>query len=156
MRKRSDVKSGGHPPTKEDQMSKKILCATDGTDHSEHAIELAAALATKFGAGLTICTVNIARGGTRGPLIYDHEYGEVKSILDKAASIARQAGAKSVEEVALKSREAAGAIVQYAEENGVDHIVTGTGDKHGISRLVLGSVAADVSARAHCTVTVAR
>jgi nucleotide-binding universal stress UspA family protein len=138
------------------EMTKKILCATDGTGHSEHAIEMAAALSSKLGAGLTVCTVNVARGGTRGPFIYDHDDSEVKSILDKAAAQARKAGAKAVEEVALKSREAAGAIVQYAEENGFDHIVTGTGDKHGVSRLMLGSVAADVSARAHCTVTVAR
>jgi nucleotide-binding universal stress UspA family protein len=58
--------------------------------------------------------------------------------------------------VALRSREAAAAIVQYAEENGFGHIVVGTGDKHGISRLVLGSVAADVASRAHATVTIAR
>jgi nucleotide-binding universal stress UspA family protein len=43
-----------------------------------------------------------------------------------------------------------------AEMNKVDHIVMGTGDKHGLSRLMLGSVAADVCARAHCSVTVAR
>ncbi|EKE17298.1 MAG: hypothetical protein ACD_10C00512G0002, partial [uncultured bacterium] len=30
------------------------------------------------------------------------------------------------------------------------------GDKRGLSRLVLGSVAADVAARAHCSVTIAR
>jgi nucleotide-binding universal stress UspA family protein len=40
--------------------------------------------------------------------------------------------------------------------NKVGHIVMGTGDKRGISRLVLGSVAADVAGRAHCSVTIAR
>ena len=54
------------------------------------------------------------------------------------------------------SREAPAGIVAYAEQNGIDHIVMGTGDKRGISRLVLGSVAAEVSGRAHCSVTVAR
>ena len=81
---------------------------------------------------------------------------QVKKILDAAAAMARKAGAAKVDEVALRSREAAAAIVQYAEENGYDHIVVGTGDKRGVSRLVLGSVAADVAGRAHCTVTVAR
>ena len=69
---------------------------------------------------------------------------------------AKKSGATKVEELALRSREAAAAVVQYAEENGYDHIVVGTGDKRGVSRLVLGSVAADVSGRAHCSVTVAR
>lgn len=137
-------------------MTRKILCATDGAPHSQHAVELAAQLSAKLGAGLAICTVNIARGGIRGPLIYSMEDAEVKRVLDSAAAIARKAGAGKSEEVALRSREAAAAIVQYAEENGFDHIVMGTGDKHGVSRLVLGSVAADVASRAHCSVTVAR
>ena len=137
-------------------MTRKILCATDGAPHSQHAVELAAQLSAKLGAGLAICTVKLARGGIRGPLIYSMEDAEVKRVLDSAAAIARKAGAGKSEEVALRSREAAAAIVQYAEENGFDHIVMGTGDKHGVSRLVLGSVAADVASRAHCSVTVAR
>ena len=137
-------------------MTSKILCATDGTEHSAHAVELAATLAAKLGASLSICAVNVARGGARGPLIYNWEDDQVKKILDSAAAVARKAGAGQVEELALRSREAAAALVQYAEENGFDHIVVGTGDKRGVSRLMLGSVAADVAGRAHCSVTVAR
>ena len=137
-------------------MTSKILCATDGTENSTHAVELAGLLAAKLGASLSICAVNVARGGVRGPLIYNWEDAEVKSILDVAAKTARKAGASQVDELALRSREAASAIVQYAEENGYGHIVVGTGDKRGVSRLVLGSVAADVAIRAHCSVTVAR
>lgn len=137
-------------------MTTKILCATDGTEHSAHAVELASQMAAKFGAHLSICAVNVAHGGSRGPLIYTWEDDQVKKVLDTAAAVARKAGVAKVEELALRSREAAAAIVQYAEENGYDHIVVGTGDKRGVSRLVLGSVASDVSGRAHCSVTVAR
>ena len=137
-------------------MTLKILCATDGTAHSAHAIEFAAQLAARFGAALSVCAVNVAHGGSRGPLLYSWEDAEVKAILDEAAAAARKAGAAAVEELALRSREAASAIIQYAEENGFDHIVVGTGDKRGVSRLVLGSVAADIAGRAHCSVTVAR
>ena len=137
-------------------MTARILCATDGTVHSDHAVQLAATMSAKLGASLTICTVNVAMGGTRGPLIYAMEDSAVERVLDDAGKAARKAGASKVEEVALRSRDAAAAIVQYAEGNGFDHIVTGTGDKHGVSRLVLGSVAADVAGRAHCSVTIAR
>ena len=137
-------------------MTKKILCATDGSEHSAHAVELAAEMAAKFGAQLSICAVNVARGGTRGPLIYTWEDDQVKKVLDAAAAVARKAGVSAVNELALRSREAAAAVVQYAEENGFDHIVVGTGDKRGVSRLVLGSVASDIAGRAHCSVTVAR
>lgn len=135
---------------------KKILCATDGAAHTANAVELAATMAKAMGASLTVCTVNVARGGARGPLIYMWNDDEVKAILDGAAAKARAAGATAVQEAVLRSRDAAAAVVQYAEENGFDHIVTGTGDKHGLSRLVLGSVAADIAARAHCSVTIAR
>ena len=50
-------------------MTRKILCATDGTEHSKVAVVLAAELASKFGSELTICTVNVAHGGARGVLI---------------------------------------------------------------------------------------
>jgi nucleotide-binding universal stress UspA family protein len=137
-------------------MTSKILCATDGMKHSEHAVELAATLAQKLNAPLTLCLVNVARGGARGPLIYDKSDADVRSLLDGAAAFARKHGAKKVDEVTLRAREAGPGIVRYAEENGYDHIVVGTGDKHGVSRLVLGSVASDVASKAHCTVTVAR
>jgi len=140
----------------EGKAMKKILCATDGTAHSAHALELAAEMAKKLGAHLSICVVNVANGGSRGPLIYSMEDDQVKKVLDAAAAIAKKHGVASVDELALRSREAASAIVQYAEENGYDQIVVGTGDKRGVSRLVLGSVASDVAGRAHCSVLVAR
>ncbi len=42
-------------------MTRKILCATDGTSHSQHAVELAATLAAKLDVPLAICTVNVGR-----------------------------------------------------------------------------------------------
>jgi nucleotide-binding universal stress UspA family protein len=141
---------------KEELMTGKILCATDGTSHSIHAVQLAAQMSANLGAQLSICAVNVARGGMRGPLIYAWEDDQVKRVLDEASAEAKKSGATAVEELSLRSREAASAIVQYAEDNGFDHIVVGTGDKRGVSRLVLGSVAADVAGRAHCSVTIAR
>lgn len=137
-------------------MTDRILCATDGARHSGPAVQLAAQMAEKLGIDLAVCYVNVARGGVRGPLIFSVEASDAKAIVDSAAAAARKSGAMKVEEVVLQSREAAAAIVQYAETNGFTHIVTGTGDKHGVSRLMLGSVAADVAHRAHCTVTIAR
>ncbi len=137
-------------------MAHKILCAVDGTKHSEHAIEFAAELASKLGSDLTIASVNVLVSGGRGPMIYAKEDDVVESAISAAAKMAEKAGAKNVKQVVLRSREAASGIVAYAEEGKYDIIVTGTGDKHGLSRLVLGSVAADVAGRAHCTVIVAR
>lgn len=137
-------------------MIQKILCPTDGTEHSDIAVVHAAQLAAKFGAPLTICVVNIAHGGARGPVIHHWTDQEMTDKLDRATALARENGVAEPKRVDIVSREAAAGIVSYAESNGYDQIVMGTGDKRGLSRLMLGSVAADVLARAHCTVTVAR
>ena len=137
-------------------MDKRILVATDGTPHSEIAVSHAIDLATLAQAELVVAVVNVAMGGGRGPLIYSYSDEDAAKIVHAAAEEARRAGVKKVSEAVIASREADSGIVQYADEKKVDHIVVGTGDKHGISRLVLGSVAADITRRAHCTVTVAR
>ena len=141
---------------RERAMPTKILCATDGTGHGSAAVAEAARMAAKYGAELTLCTVNVMRGGGRGAIMNDMEDSEVTRILDEAVALAKGNGAAKATAAAILSREAAAGIVAYADEKGYDHIVVGTGDKRGISRLVLGSVAADVAARAHCPVTVVR
>lgn len=137
-------------------MTKKILCAIDDTDHAKSAVMQAAELSAQTRAPLTICTVNVLQGGLRGPPIYLHSDSDVVKMLNDAVSLASKHGAVKSSEVELKGREVATAVIQYAEQNGFDHIVAGAGHKHALSRLVLGSVVADIAARAHCTVTVAR
>jgi nucleotide-binding universal stress UspA family protein len=137
-------------------MDRHILVATDGTEHSTHAVAYAIHVAIVSKAELTIALVNVAVGGARGPVLYSHSESDAKKITSNAAAKARLAGIKDVREVVILSREADSGIVQYADEKKIDHIVVGTGDKGGVSRLVLGSAAADVARRAHCTVTIAR
>lgn len=137
-------------------MTQKILCPTDGTEHSNIAVIYAAQLAAKFGAPLSICVVNIAHGSARGPVIHHWTDQEMTLKMEHARALASENGVPDAKLVDIVSREAAAGIVSYAENNGFDHIVVGTGDKRGLSRLMVGSVAADVMARAHCTVTVAR
>lgn len=137
-------------------MAHKILCAVDGTKHSDKAVEFAAELANKLGSALTIATVNVLIGGARSGMIYALEDSQVQNVLEAAAKIAAGSGVKNAHVVTLRSREAAAGVVAYAEQEDCDIIVTGTGDSHGLSRLVLGSVAADIAGKAHCTVIVAR
>ena len=129
-------------------MTHPILCPIDGTDHATLAIETAADLATKSGAKLLLCVVNVAHGGGRGPLIHHWSDADAQAILDAGFATAKAKGVTPAGTAIVIDREAASGIV--------GHIVMGTGDKRGISRLVLGSVAADVAGRAHCSVTIAR
>jgi nucleotide-binding universal stress UspA family protein len=137
-------------------MSKKILCPTDGSDHAAVGLAQAIELAKQSGAPLTVCVVNIAHGGARGPTINHWEPADVAALMAAAEVTCKTAGLADVGTVEVVAREAAPAIIAYAEQNGYDHIVMGTGDKRGVKRLVLGSIAAEVSGQAPCTVTVAR
>ncbi len=136
----------------------KILCAIDDTEHSKPAIDLAAKMANAMNAELTILLINqllggYSRGGPSTPL---WTASEVDAVLAKAGAEAQAAGASKIKTVGADSRDVARAITTYAEDNGYDQIVVGTGGKGAVSRMMLGSVSRDVVYRAHCAVTVAR
>lgn len=137
-------------------MTSKILCPTDGSDHAAVGLHLAVEIAKATGGHLTVCVVNIAHGGARGPTINHWTKEEVTKLMEDAEAKAKADGLADVGTVELVAREPAPAIVSYADQNGYTQIVMGTGDKRGVKRLVLGSVAAEVVSHANCSVTVAR
>jgi nucleotide-binding universal stress UspA family protein len=137
-------------------MTKRILCPVDGTEHAEVGLRQAVELAKLTGAHLTICAVNLALGGARGPTINQWPDDEAEALVAKAEARAKAMGATDVATAVVISRTAAPAIIAYAEELSADQIVMGTGDKRGVKRLVLGSVAAEVAGQAGCSVTIAR
>ena len=134
-------------------MVKKILCAVDDSEHSKIAVAVAGEIAKATGAELTLLAVNAPTGK---PASYAWEDSDLKRLLDSAAAIAKKAGVSDPKTASGRHRDVARAIVVYAEDNDIDHIVVGTGGKGGVTRLVLGSVSQDVINRAHCPVTVAR
>ena len=137
-------------------MTSHVLCATDGSDHAERAVTYAVQFAKAAGAQLTFLASNIIMTGGMGPSVPLWDDAEVKRTLDAAMAVAKGAGLTNARAVAVSGRDPATAIVRYAEEHGIDHIVTGTGGRSRMSRLMVGSVASDVAAKAHCSVTIAR
>lgn len=138
-------------------MTARILCPIDGTDHATTGLVQAIELAKLNKGHLTICIVNVAEGGARGgPTIAHWSDADAARILSDAAATARDAGLTDVDTAELISRETAAAIVTYAAQQDFSLIVMGTGDKRGVKRLVLGSVAAEVAGHADCSVLVAR
>jgi nucleotide-binding universal stress UspA family protein len=59
-------------------------------------------------------------------------------------------------DVHIGAGDAAEQILQLAVDEEADFIVVGTHERAGLERLALGSVSADVSRRAHCSVVIAR
>jgi len=77
-----------------------------------------------------------------------------ENVLDNAAETATEAGVEMTTDSTVG--RPANAIVEYAQENGLDHIVIGSHGRDGITRVLLGSVAETVVRRASVPVTVFR
>lgn len=137
-------------------MSKKVLCAVDGSNHSDRAIQVASELVAATNGELVLIVVDHVRLDMRGGP--EHLLGAdgVKRLLQAGQEMAAKSGCRHVNSVSIASRDVSRAILNYAEEANVDHIVVGTGEKGAATRFVLGSVSHDVVLRAHCSVTVAR
>lgn len=136
---------------------KRVLCAIDENEHSEAAVDLAANLALAFGAELTLLAVNelLGRYGRVGAA-YLWTNAELERLMEEAKHRAASFGGLQPQTKSVRSRDVARSIVTYAEDNGFDHIVIGSGNRGRVSKFLLGSVSSYVMARAHCPVTVAR
>ena len=85
-----------------------------------------------------------------------HQHGDRQPVWHTARTEALKAGLDDAKLVTATGRNIAAAIIDYAEKEGYDHIVTGSTGRTGVSRLLLGSVASNVVAKAHSPVTVVR
>jgi nucleotide-binding universal stress UspA family protein len=143
-------------------MIRKILCATDGSNSSAKAVEVAVDLASQTGAARAFLTVErVTREVASNSPYWDSQVLDAAAAqnhreLSAAEARARGAGLARVECVTSQGNDVAEAIVAFAREGGFDHVVTGSVGRTGLARELLGSVAADVVAKAHCPVTVVR
>lgn len=143
-------------------MIRKILCATDGSIASAKAVDVAVGLASQLGAALAFVTVERVTAETAAnsafwdSQVLDAAAAQTHRDLSAAQAKARAAGLTQVQCVTTQGGNVAAALIDYAEKHGFDHIVTGSLGRTGLARLMLGSVAADVVAKAHCPVTVVR
>jgi nucleotide-binding universal stress UspA family protein len=121
---------------------KKIICSTDFSDLSNHAVKYAIALAKEFKAKLYLCHIIDLSSATM--------YGE--------ATFAFEAQSRHMEEYAyhqlnaqmegqgiewqplVTTGRAADEIARLAKENSVDLSIIATRGRSGLRRLVLGSV----------------
>jgi nucleotide-binding universal stress UspA family protein len=137
---------------------KSICCPIDFSDASRAAMEVAADLAQRFGATLTLLHAYPVPGYTfpDGSVVASPRM--LQELADQAArhvgqwkAEAEQMGAPKVSAETLVG-EPASEIVSYARERGVDLLVLGTHGRTGIEHALMGSVAERVVRRARCPV----
>lgn len=129
-----------------------ILHATDFSESSEHAFELACALARDYAARLVVLhvvntpTVMLADGALPPPM--EPLLEEARTNLDRL-----QAPDRSFRfERRVAQGNAAEVILKVIDELDADLVVLGTHGRTGLHRLLMGSVAEQVLRKASCPV----
>jgi len=149
-------------------MYKNLLIATDGSDLGNKALDAALALARQNHAALTIVTATdpvatgIGAGGfgtiDAGPIVarLEEAYAtEAANLLADARHRAQDAGI-TAETLHLPRHRPADGILETAAAKNCDLIVMGSHGRRGLNRLLLGSQAAEVLARAAIPVLIVK
>jgi nucleotide-binding universal stress UspA family protein len=142
-------------------MAPRILVAFDESPQATAALRHA--LSTYSDADVHVLHVTDPRewagmdasgGGFYSQEMYEQARESADALLEEAASIVAEYDAE-VTAVTQEGRVDR-AIVRYAEEHDVDHIVLGSHGRRGFSRFLLGSVAERVARRSPGSVTIIR
>lgn len=141
-------------------MGQHVLLAYDGTPQADKAAEW---LAEEHpDAKITVLTIldpmegfldTFGYGSQQYEIWQDEAEEQAESLLADARS---HFDADTDVETATRSGRVARAIVEFAVDEGVDHIVLGSHGRTGVSRVLLGSVAESVIRRSPTTVSVVR
>jgi nucleotide-binding universal stress UspA family protein len=140
-------------------MPDTVLVAVDGSPLAERALRYAlenfpdAAITTIYVINPIDSVIDVEAGGL--PVArdwYDNAQERATEIHTTATDLAVEHGIDldTVTEVGKPAR----AILEYAEEHGIDQIVMGSHGRSGIDRTFLGSVAETVTRRARIPVTI--
>jgi nucleotide-binding universal stress UspA family protein len=147
----------------------KILVCVDGSESSAKAADYAIEMAKKHGAQIIALNVVVSQlgyaysSGTFGLVtpntikdLLAKSKQEARKWFDEIERKAAEQGVKVKTEIVASPTSVVPAIVDYAEKNKMDLIVTGTKGRSGFTKLLLGSVASGVVTYATCPVMVVK
>ena len=138
-------------------MIREILVGYDGSEAAARALSFAAGLARAFGSSVHVLA--IVRPPEFGGMV------ETEALIEQSRkhhqNVLRGVQSKHAHEpfkthVHIAVGHPAEQIVRFAEAHGIDHIVVGHRGHTLFERWLIGSVARQVIAYAHCAVTVVR
>jgi nucleotide-binding universal stress UspA family protein len=143
----------------------------DGSESAMRAADYAIEMAKKHEADLISLNVVVSQlgyaysSGAFGLVtpntineLLDKSKQEARKWFDEVEKKATALGVKVKTEMVASPTSIVPAIVDYAEKNGVDLIITGTKGRRrsGLAKLILGSVASGVVTYANCPVMVVK
>ncbi|MFP9193610.1 universal stress protein [Natronosalvus vescus] len=124
-----------------------VLIATDGSDLATRAGEQGLAIAEA--AGATVHVVSVLEE-LEGETPTDTERKRHRDWVEQIESAAIDRGCDVV--TSVPTGHPSRAILEYADENGIDLVVLGTHGRTGLKRWIMGSVASAVVREARCHV----
>jgi len=141
-------------------MIKKILCPTDFSENSEHALKYALTLATLSQAELRLFHVVEPITYPQSTELFEPVLDEVELMMKMEAAfqtqLEDQVSALKDEYSKITGKIVTGntflAIIQAARDESVDIIVMGTHGRTGLAHVLIGSVAEKVVREAPCPV----
>jgi nucleotide-binding universal stress UspA family protein len=138
---------------------RRILCPTDFSDPSRHALEQAGMIAGWFGAAVTVLHVSPPPRVIEGPVCFAAPSTETTTASVRQARTALaesvrplRAAGLTVDETLLEDYDAEGRILEQAASVHADLLVMGTHGRTGLGWLIIGSVTDHVLRRAPCPV----
>ncbi len=154
-------------------MFTKILVPVDGSKYALDAAQYAVGIAKLARAKVValhvvhLPTYDFTYSGSEGaspvsiptplPMVLtEDEKKAAKRIVDEVKELGDKAGVEVETHILERHPSVPDAIIQFAEQNGVDLIIMGTKGKTAIRRFLLGSVTESVVHHAHCPVLVVR
>lgn len=132
---------------------KRILLAYDGTEHAQRALEMAADLAKRYEAPLSVVSVIPVHTG-RAPIDPWDDPETHRGQLQQARQRLLQFGIEA--ELLEPAGDPAEAIERVAEAGAFDTIVIGSRGLGAVGRFLQGSVSEHVATHARATVVIAR
>lgn len=140
----------------------KILIPVDGSENGLCAVKHAVALSAQMKQSPELLLLNVQWNVAAGNVklfinqetINDYYREQGAAALEKARAILDEAHLAYQYHISIG--RPAEAIVQYAEEQKVDHIIIGAQGEESLAKLLLGSVTSKVAQMAKIPVTIAR
>ena len=142
-------------------MAKNILVPYDFTSFGDLAFEKAMEIAKKFDSKLTLLTVlgsDIDTSGmnlARAQEAHDKKEAQAKENLDKIKNSFQSDNVEMSVRI-IHNPSVIDGILSFVEKNNIDLIVIGSHGRAGFKKLVLGSVASGIVAKAKCPVLVTK
>jgi nucleotide-binding universal stress UspA family protein len=137
---------------------KKILCATDFSDFSNHTINYGVALAKEFGSRLIVChVIDLSSVAIYGEFQLD-PIGQQNRIMEDAKDqLEALTGSQPVDwEPMITVGKPADEILKTVEEKNIDLVISATRGRSGLKRLILGSVTERLMLTLPCPLLVLR